>query len=294
MLCASALLLSPAGGAAGSALASAAGDPAAKPRVRIGLVTDLHYADKDTRINRYYRQSDAKLREAVAALNRARVDAVVELGDIVDKAPDAETELRYLKTIEAVYAEVEAKRYYVLGNHCLGNMDKKTFAAHTAMTRPTTTFTRKGVKGIVLDACFTSEGEAYANDEFRWTDSFIPPAQIDWLAKQLAAAKGPCVVFCHQLLEGEDDDKMSNYAVSNAAAVRAVIEKAGNVLAVLQGHHHRNRYRRINDVAYVTLAALVEGDGQANNAYGILDVFEDGSARINGFRQQRDHVIAAR
>ena len=49
--------------------------------LRFGVVTDLHYAERETNINRYYRQSKRKLQDAIDVFNRSKLDFVIELGD---------------------------------------------------------------------------------------------------------------------------------------------------------------------------------------------------------------------
>ncbi|MEO6787196.1 MAG: metallophosphoesterase, partial [Chthoniobacteraceae bacterium] len=90
-----------------------------KPVCRIGLVTDLHYADKPAGNTRFYRETFGKLEEAVAKLNAEQPAFVVELGDLIDKAASVEQEIEWLKQIESVFAKVTAPRHYVLGNHCV-------------------------------------------------------------------------------------------------------------------------------------------------------------------------------
>ena len=64
----------------------AADDEPATPLVRIGLVTDLHYADKPPGGSRHYRDSLAKLAAAGEQFAKAKTDVVVELGDFIDSA----------------------------------------------------------------------------------------------------------------------------------------------------------------------------------------------------------------
>ncbi len=40
---------------------------------------------------------------------------------------------------------------------------------------------------------------------------------------------------------------------------------------------------------YVTLSAMVEGSGEENNAYAILDVLRNNGIRITGFRKQKSY-----
>lgn len=268
-----------AGAGAGPLLAA---EPARKPAFRVGLLTDLHYADKPAWGKRFYRETPGKLQEAVRRFNAERPAFVVELGDFIDKADTVEQELVWLGKVERVFAGAKAPRHYVLGNHCVTTLTKAEFAAHTGASRtPHYSFDHAGFRFIVLDSCFRSDGEPYQRENFKWTDANIPASQLDWLRADLAKAGKPAMVFTHQRL-----DVAGNHSVLNAAAVREVMARAGNVVAVFQGHSHKNDYQQIAGIHYCTLFAMVEGSGSENNAYALLDVMEDGSLRLNGFRQQ--------
>ena len=62
------------------------------PQVRIGLVTDLHYADKPPAGTRSYRESLEKFAEATKRFGEEKVDLVVELGDLIDSADSLDME----------------------------------------------------------------------------------------------------------------------------------------------------------------------------------------------------------
>ena len=89
-----------------------------------GLVTDVHYADAPARGSRHYRDSLAKLQEAVRTFNQRKVSFVVELGDLIDAGPSKQKELEHLRTIDEVYQGFRGQRHYVLGNHCLNELTK--------------------------------------------------------------------------------------------------------------------------------------------------------------------------
>jgi len=95
-----------------------------------GLVGDIHYADKDMRINRYYREAIAKLEQCVAAFNDSKLPFAVMLGDFIDKAPDKTTELEYLKTIRQTFAQYTGDKHFVLGNHDLARLSKDEYLAN--------------------------------------------------------------------------------------------------------------------------------------------------------------------
>ena len=67
------------------------------PAVRFGMVTDVHHADKPEWGTRYYRESLAKLREAVAQIRGSHPAFLIQLGDLVDAAKDLDTERHWLK-----------------------------------------------------------------------------------------------------------------------------------------------------------------------------------------------------
>ena len=81
----------------------------------------------------------------------------------------------------------------------------------------------------------------------------------------------------------------NNYGVKIAAQVRKVLEKPGKVLAVFQGHSHKNDLNDIGGIHYCTLVAMVEGSGEENNGYATMDLFDDGTIRIAGFRRQKSY-----
>lgn len=255
--------------------------------VRVGLMTDLHYADKPPAGSRYYRETLAKFAEAGAQFERDSPAFVVELGDLIDAADRVDIELQYLDTINSAFAKVCDERHYVLGNHCVDTLTKSEFLEVVGQPKSYYSFDRRGVHFVVLDACFRSDGEPYGRKNFEWTDANIPAAELEWLAKDLAGTTKPVVVFAHQRL-----DVTTHHSVKNHADVRAVLEAAGNVAAVFQGHSHQNDLQDISGIHYCTLAAMVEGSGQASNSYALLDIGSNGTIELTGFRRQESRHFA--
>jgi len=257
------------------------------PLLRFGVVTDLHYADIDAAGTRGYRESDDKLAESVQVLNAKGAAFLVELGDFKDqdRAPDEARTLKYLETIESVFAGFKGPRYHVLGNHDTDSLSKAQFLArapNTGVVPNAThyTFVAGGVRFVVLDASHKGDGSDYDHGNFDWGDSNVDAPQIAWLTKTLAASAEPVVVFVHQQLDGT-----GAYYVKNAADVRAALEKSGKVIAVLQGHRHEGGFSTINGIPYFTFRGLVEGAGLWNSSYAIVDVMPDLELRVLGYRR---------
>lgn len=262
-----------------------ANDPQAAAELRIGLVTDLHYADRPPAGSRFYRETPSKLAEAADAFRAARPNFIVELGDFIDAADTVAEETGYLRKIHQDFASICDARHHVLGNHCVYTLTKKEFLDVVEQPQSYYSFDAGNFHFVVLDSCFRSDGQPYGRKNFEWTDPNIPGDQLEWLAADLQTAGKKTIVFAHQRL-----DVSNHYGVKNASAVRQIFERSGNVLAVFQGHSHRNDYREIAGIHYATLVAMVEGTGPENNAFSILEIFADGTLRVDGFKKQQDYA----
>jgi alkaline phosphatase len=251
------------------------------PRVRVGLVADLHHADKPPAASRHYRDTLAKWAAAAEQLAREKVECLVALGDLIDSADSLAAEKDYLRTIRREMAAAPGEPRFVLGNHCVSALTKPEFLDIVAQERSYDSFDLGGCHFIVLDACFRGDGEPYGRENFHWTDSSIPAEEIEWLRADLQRAESPTIVFVHQRLDADPP-----YGVKNAAEVRKLLEESGRVLAVLQGHFHAGDYRELGGIHYCTLAAMIEGPGLENSAYAVLDVLPGGAIRLGGFAKQ--------
>ena len=255
------------------------GEP--KPGLTIGLVTDLHYADKAASGTRHYRETPAKLAEAATELAKHKPSFLVELGDFIDAADSVKTELSYLKRIHRDFSAICKHRHHVLGNHCVYTLKKQEFLETVGQKKSYYSFDSGKFHFIVLDSCFRSDGQPYGRKNFEWTDPNIPTAEVDWLRADLKATSKKTVVFAHQRL-----DVSSVYGVKNAPVVRKVLEDSGQVLAVFQGHSHENDHKEIGGIHYCTMVAMIEGSGAANNGYSIMSLADDGTIHLKGFRKQ--------
>ena len=258
------------------------------PALNVGLVTDLHYADKPPRGSRHYRETPDKLAEAAEHFGKHKPSFVVELGDFIDAADSVETELGYLKRISREFSDISKSRHHVLGNHCVHTLTKQEFLEGVQQKKSYYSFDSGGFHFIVLDSCFRSDGKPYGRKNFEWTDPNIPAAEVDWLRADLKQTTKPTVVFAHQRL-----DVSNHYGVKNSATVRKVLEASGRVLAVFQGHSHKNDLKDIGGIHYCTLVAMVEGSGAESNGYSVMSLHGDGSIHITGFRKQANYAWKA-
>lgn len=255
-------------------------DQPLQPSVRIGLVADAHYAERPPAIGRWYRESLPRMIRAVEALDREGVAIGVQLGDLIDGVDAADDE-RNLATMVEILGGFGTQWLHVLGNHDLDWLSKRAFLDVCGQAESFCAMNHAGVRLIVLDACHRRDGVAYGAGPFEWTDTEIPPAQLDWLRGELASTSGRCIVFVHQRLDAAAGDP---YGVHSRIAIRRILEESGKVAAVVQGHYHRGAHVVINGIPYITLPAMVEGETQ--NSYGILEVNPaTGAVRLQGYER---------
>lgn len=254
--------------------------------VRIGLITDLHYADKPAAGSRHYRETIGKLKEVSDRFKADKPEFVVFHGDLIDSAESLEKEKGHLKTVVKAISAMPFPKHYVLGNHCVHLLKKAEFLEGVGQKASYYSFDQNSFHFVVLDSCFKSDGTPYGRRNFKWTDANIPEPELQWLRADLKQAAHPTVVFAHQPLDLKDSDA---HAVKNSSVVRKTLEESGKVAAVFQGHSHHNKYSEIGGIHYCTMVAMVEGSGLQNNGYSTLDLFKDGSIVLNGFRKQKDY-----
>jgi hypothetical protein len=209
-----------------------------------------------------------------------------------DGPPVEDKTLTYLRKIEGVFQQFQGPTYHVLGNHDVDSLSKQQFLScveNTGIdpTRSYYSFDVKDLHCVVLDANYRADGRDYDHGNFSWTTARVAAREIDWLRQDLASCNRPAVAFVHQLIGGTGP-----VSVNNAAQVRRVLESSGRVLAVFQGHHHEGAYVRINSIHYYTLKAVVEGHGDENNSYAIVEVHPNGSLIVTGYRKAVSRGLA--
>jgi len=262
--------------------------------IRFGLLADSHYADVPPRGSRHYRDSLAKLTACIDRLNTEQLDFLIELGDFKDQdtPPDPARTLVYLEKIEIAFRRFNGPAYHVLGNHDLDSISKTQFLSRIQNTgipadRSYYSFDINHLHIVVLDANFRADGLPYDRGNYHWTDTVLPPAQLEWLRRDLADAARPTLVFIHQCLDGTGD-----HYVKNAPAVRAVLEQSGAVLAVFQGHLHTGNLQTINGLPYYTLKAMIEGPYPEHNAFAVAEIHPDKTIALTGYGSISNQVLS--
>lgn len=248
--------------------------------LRFALVTDLHFGPAATfrgKLRKLSHHAEALTRDFVQAMNeRERPDFIVNLGDDIEDE-DAEQDRRRYQTCQDILNRADADLVNVAGNHDLKNLSGKDLLA--IWKRSGTlhySFDRGGVHFVVLDT-----------HERKDVDVRIDETQLEWLRGDLATTTKPVIVLMHHSAADQDlagnrwfENRAHLCLVQERAALRAILEESGRVLAVFNGHLHWNHLDMIGGIAYVTLQSLVENldadaPGRPARAHAVVDVTPD-------------------
>ena len=246
-----------------AALGFGAGDADARECVtgnclRFCLFADIHYYPG------VYPHDDVEYLDRI--INRAKcekADFIMHLGDFAH-------EPKKCRDYVDRYNNCGLPAYHVLGNHdCDGNTYEETLKSFK-LEKGHYHFDRCGWRFVVLDTNYCClDGEFYhyslANypgHHLYWkshdrramagrklSDTRVPPDQLSWFADVVENSPFPCVIASHasfERLNGSPD----------AASVRNIIDQTnkrhpGRIRLVLNGHHHRDHVRILNNVIYM-------------------------------------------
>lgn len=267
--------------------------------VRLGIFTDLHAHDADSPLDGFEMVDwPERLSACVDAMNVWPADLMIQLGDFVNgrfvlggEFVGAERVPEILEEAVAVYATFNGPRHYVLGNHDVHDLTKSEFLERVGAEATTSSFDAGGYHFVLLDAQYHTDGTDCAN-EFWYMQGSIPPETLAWLQADLAESRLPTIVCIHQRLDVDVCDRTGVPQVANYLDARDVLESAGDVIAVFQGHDHRAEHNEIAGIHYITFSELM---GRASGkpptwAYVTLDP-EARTVSIVGEGEQADYEL---
>ncbi len=260
-----------------------AGNPAAqtagKDRVRFCAFADIHYYPKV-----FPHDTHEWLQRILGRAEKSRADFIIHMGDFTH-APAK------FKDYVDLYNDFRTKTYHTIGNHDDdGNAHEETLAAYR-LSCGHYFFDCGGFRFIVtdtnnccIDGKFThySRGNYYAiGQKSAKLINRVPPEQLEWLKATIEGSPYPCVVTSHASYERDDGSP-------DREAVRKIFDDAnakrpGKVRLVINGHHHCDNVRVLENIVYLDLNSANYDWVNLHNAYP-----EEDAKRW----RQAQHVIA--
>lgn len=236
---------------------SHAGEPSQRP-LKFCLFADIHYYP-----GVYPHDSVSYLERIIDRAKHENVDFIMHLGDFAHEPKNCQD---YVDR----YNNCGLPAYHVLGNHdCDGNTYEETLNSFR-IDKGHYYFDRNGWRFVILDTNYCClDGRFfhyslanYPGHHLYWkthdrkelaghslSDTRVPPEQLKWFADVVEQSPYPCVVASHASFERANGSP-------DSAAVRKIINEAnrrhpGRIRLVLNGHHHRDHVRVLENVIYM-------------------------------------------
>lgn len=234
--------------------------------MKIGVFTDAHYCGRE-RIEDYRpRLSLKKVNEMLADFKNQGVELVICLGDLLNlEASEAQNE-ENLRIISKPLRESGIRCLLIPGNHDAEIFSREKYAELSGIELAPLAVDCGDTRLILLDAGYYDTGVRHAPPETDWTNSYVPPQELQWFKEQLADSSKRCIVFTHQCL---DFGVECHHLIRNAVHINSIICDSGNVSHVYSGHYHWGAESSLNGIAYSTLPAMFLGE---RNYYLTIEV----------------------
>jgi hypothetical protein len=236
-------------GESGSAFASTA--DSGRP-FKVCVFADLHYFPGVMTNS----EDTSFLESIMARAEREKCDMMLQLGDFVHEVKSART-----RQLVKMYNDFKIPGFHCLGNHDQdGNPYELTCEAYRMPREGYYYVDRGGFRFVVTDPNYIrmpdgkfvhfSSGNYFKRPKGS-SINWLPPEQMEWLRSTIVGSPYPCIVSAHQSYER----MLRTGAVGNSEDVRALFNEAnakkpGTVRAVLNGHHHVDNLRLIDNILY--------------------------------------------
>lgn len=243
--------------AAGTGCATTSAAEGGRP-LRFCAFADIHYCP-----GVFPHDSRAWLERILDRAKRENCDMVIHMGDLCHGPVTCRDYVDF-------YNDFPIPCYHTIGNHDDdGNTHEETLKAYR-LARGHYHFDCGGFRFVVMDTnYFERDGKfihySKANYHLFWqedqkdtiarhrmSDTRVPPEQLAWLKETLETSPHPCVITSHASFE------RAHKGSPDGPAVRAIVNAAnaahpGRVRLVINGHHHHDNVRILDNVVYLDL-----------------------------------------
>jgi len=254
----------------------AAMPPSAEP-LRLGLLSDVHHAEKEAHEERVYLRALDHLEEVLSRLKVLRPALLLQLGDLIDGREELVDSRADLERALEVLSTAPCPVHHLIGNHCLA-VPRAELETRLGLRHSRYTLVHEPWRLVVLDTMAISACGADLDDPGRaraerWLAEHSPgehanaetwngalgEEQVRWLQAELLAAGRAgqrAIVFGHNPVKVEASSP--EYLAWDAEPVAAMLGDSRAAVAYCAGHDHDGGYACSGGVHHLTLPAVLE------------------------------------
>lgn len=207
------------------------------------MFSDLHYVP-----DLFYGSDLETVKMFLRRAKEENCDFILHAGDLCH-GPSTVPELM------ALFEDSSVPVYHCLGNH---DTDRTSYAQTLVayhMPNGYYYFEEKGYRFVVLDPNYCKVDDQYIHYDlgnyYQWPGNrdYTPPEQLAWVEKTLEESPYPCIIVSHDSYEREAQSSRDFAKVQDI--IRKINKNEPNkVLMVINGHHHRDFLRILDNVLY--------------------------------------------
>lgn len=244
--------------------------------IKFGLFTDLHYALPDMPARDNNRRSLEDMRKGMTRFAQAGVDFVVTLGDNIQTAGDISGEYNLLKFLMKEWNSYGVPVHVVWGNHDFSQLSYAHVLEAVQTDRSYYSFDLKGCRFIILDTNYDPDDRHFGENQFDWKLAKLSEEEVIWLEEKLADRKRT-IIFTHANLYFDPAQEISKYyQILNRGRIWDILEKAGCVEVVFQGHFHEYRYFQSRKIHFINVPSPTKVEAYDPACFPIVEIREDG------------------
>jgi hypothetical protein len=259
--------------------------------LRIGLLTDYHYAVDDGDLGRHRADGARRLSHALPQIQQGALEYIVTLGDMSDHAGTTADQRIHQGQIAGILRSSGVEVRPVLGNHDVACFEKAECLAAYGLRRKRAYYAWDHApwRLIVLDTNVHEDGRDITplDQPSHWRENWLGQAQLEWLRRQLrGSGDRPVAIFSHANLNPRpgEVDGLDDHNVRDCHEALDIILHEGDVRVVFQGHCHAGHFEQVECTRFITLRGACEGDDPVSA--GIAYCAEDGTCHFAGFGAQ--------
>ena len=206
-------------------------------------------------------------------------DVCVNLGDSIQDSGDREIDRRALDFIFGKFRNMPCPCYSILGNHDLKMMNSREEAEKTIGYESSTySVDVQGYHLVFLTTSVRAELGTLRGGCYK--TQIMSDEEIEWLRIDLEKNTLPAIIFTHfPIAEDKSIDDECMF-MKNREAVKEIIRKDKNVLAVFSGHQHVTKLIEEDGVKYYLLGSLIALDEDKGSPDGVYFELELDNRRL--------------